>query len=242
MSLPELPEDSPPPTRWARRVSRHEPHGLEVLEAHVLAWSARADALAKMSGWQIAGGVMPLLALLASIGGFAVVFGNPRDIAIGRTDEPTAADIPFASISYGVAAVGVVVILIRWIVDGRRRNGSLLILLGLMAGFGVAGVLLAYQLAPDDSTGVGLMMIPAYAMMALALVVFVVIQSSPPRQPEPKTPVVPIDELDEKTMGYLLKERRQAIDILGERRMLPDVDVKVLKARPLGRLHIEEDA
>lgn len=242
MSLPELPEDAPPPTRWARRVSRSEPHGLEVLEAHVLAWASRADALAKMSRWQIVWGVLPLLALLASIGGFAVVFGNPRDIAIGRTDEPTAADIPFASLSYGVAAVGVVVILIRWIVDGRRRNGSLLIILGLMIGFGVAGVLLAYQLAPDDSAGVGITLIPAYAMMVSALVVFAIIGLSPPKEPEPEAPVVPVEELNEKAMGYLLKERRQAIDILGERRLLPDVDVKVLKARPLGRLHIEEDA
>lgn len=241
MSLPELPKDPPPPSRWATRVRRHEPHGLDLLEAHVLAWSARAEALAKMSARQIAWGVMPLLALLASIGGFAAVFGNPRDIAIGRTDAPDMDDVPWAALSYGVAIVGVAVILIRWIVDGRRRNGSLLIILGLVIVFGVLGVLVAFQLAREEGAGLGLMMLPAYAMMALALVVMVFIQLSPPMEPVPETAVVPIEELSEKALRYVMKERNDAIDKLAERRMLPDVDVEVLKARPLGRLHIAED-
>src|SRR5690606_34550415 len=119
---------------------------------------------------------------------------------------------------------------------------ALKIVLTLTFVFGVAGVLLAYQLAAEAGTGVGLMMMPAYVMMAMALVVFVLIQLSPPKEPVPEASAVSIDELGEKAMRYLMKERSQAIDILGERRMLPAVDIKVLKARPLGRLHIEEDA
>lgn len=241
MSLPELPKDAPPPSRWAAQVKHHEPHGLDLLEAHVLAWSGRADALAKMSVWQIAWGVMPLLALLASIGGFAAVFGNPRDIAIGRTDAPDMNDVPWAALSYGVAIVGVVLILVRWVVDGRRRNGSLLIILGLVIGFGVLGVLVAHQLAAEERVGLGLVMLPAYVMMALAAVVIVIIQLSPPMEPEPETPAMPIEELGEKALKYVMKERNDAIDKLAERRMLPGIDVNVLKARPLGRLHIAED-
>lgn len=242
MSLPELPAHPPAPRDWARKVQRHEPHGLDLLEAHVIAWSTKADVLAKTSGWKIAWGVVPLLALLASIGGFAAVFGNPRDVFIGRTDAPDMNDIPLAAISYGVAIVGVVLILIRWIVDGRRRNGALQIVLALTLVFGVLGVPVVYQLAAEDGASVGPMMIPAYVMMALAVVVIVLIQLSPPKEPVPEAPEITIDELNEKAMGYLMKERSQAIDILGERRMLPEVDIKVLKARPLGRLHIEEDA
>lgn len=241
MSLPELPEDAPPPSRWAKRVPHHEPHGLDLLEAHVLAWSTNAYELAKMSVWQIAWGVLPLLALLASIGGFAAVFGSPRDIRIGRTDAPDMNDVPWAALSYSVAILGVVLILVRWITDGRRRNGALQILLGLAFVFGVLGVLVANQLAADEGASLGFMMVPAYVMMAMALVVIVIIQLSPPMEPEPITPAMPIEQLDEKAMGYLMKERSEAIGILGERRMLPDVDIKVLKARPLGRLHIAED-
>lgn len=241
MSLPELPAHPPTPRDWARKVRRHEPHGLDLLEAHVLAWSTKADDLAKTSNWQIAWGLMPFLALFASIGGFAAVFGNPRDIAIGRTDAPDVNDVPFAAISYGVAIIGVILILIRWITDGRRQNGALQFLLALTVLFGVLGVFVTYLLAAEEGFVVGLMMLPAYVMMALAAVVFVLIQLSPPMEPEPEAPVVPIDELGEKAMKYLMKERSQAIDILGERRMLPEVDIKALKARPLGRLHIEED-
>lgn len=242
MSLPELPEDPPAPRDWARQVRRHEPHGLDLLEAHALAWSTKAAALEKMSIWQIAWGVMPLLALLASIGGFAAVFGSPRDIAIGRTDAPDMNDVPWAALSYGVAIVGVVLILIRWITDGRRRNGALQIVLGLVVLFGVLGVPVAYQLAAEEGADLGLMMLPAYVMMALAAVVFVLIQLSPPQEPVPEAPAISVKELNEKAMGYLMKERNQAIDILGERRMLlENVDIKVLKARPLGRLHIEDD-
>jgi len=38
-----------------------------------------------------------------------------------------------------------------------------------------------------------------------------------------------------------MRERNEAIKTLAERRMPPDVDVEVLKARPLGRLHVEEN-
>lgn len=240
MSLPELPPDSPPPSRWARRVSRDEPHGLDVLEAHVLAWTTRADELAKMPKWRIAWSIAPLLALFASIGGFAAVFGNPRDIAIGRTDAPDAGSIPWAMLSYGVAALGVILIYIRWFVDGRRRNGSLLILLGLIIAFGVFGVLIAFQLAAQDGVEVQMTMLPSYVMMGLAAVVFVVILLSPPQLPVVPPPPIPIDELGEKAMQYVMQERADAIDTLAERRLLPDVDVTELKTRPLGRLHIEE--
>src|SRR5690606_14459981 len=241
MSLPEIGPRPLRPGLWARRVSRSAPHGLDVLEAHVLAWSSQADELARTPWWRIAWGVAPLLALLASIGGFAAVFGNPRDIAIGRTDASDSADVPWAMLSYGVAAFGVVLILVRWFTDGRRRNGSLQIMLGLTFGFGAAGVPLAYQLAAEDGIDLGPTMLPAYVMMALALVVFLVIQLSPRMEPEPETPPVPVEELGEKAMKYLLQERNEAIKTLAERRMLPDIDVEVLKARPLGRLHIEED-
>ena len=242
MSLPELPAHPPAPRDWARKVQRHEPHGLDQLEAHVIAWSTKANELAKTSNWKIAWGVAPLLALLASIGGFAAVFGNPRDEFIGRTDAPDLNDIPLAGISYAVATVGVVLILIRWVVDGRRRNGALQIVLGLTFLFGGLGIPVAYQLTAEAGVGLGLMMLPAYVMMAAAVVVFILIQLSPSQDPVPEPALISIDELDEKAMGYLMKERSQAIDILSERRLLPDVDVKVLKARPLGRLHIEEGA
>lgn len=241
MALPEIGPDPLRPALWAQRVSRSEPHGLDVLEARVLAYTGRADELAKTPVWRIAWGVSPLLALLASIGGFAAVFGNPRDIAIGRVDEPDAGDIPWAMVSYGVAAVGVVLIFVFWFAGGRRRNGSLLIMLGLTFGFGIVGVLIAHQLAAESGVQVGpMMLLPAYVMMALAVIVFVIILLSPPMDPEPDRPPVPVDELGEKAMKYLMKERDEAIDALSERRMLPDVDVEVLKARPLGRLHIDD--
>lgn len=241
MSLPEIGPDPLKPSLWAQRVRHSAPHGLDVLEAHVLAYAREADELAKTPWWRIAWGVSPLLALLASIGGFAAVFGNPRDIAIGRTDAPDASDIPWAMLSYGVAAFGVVLIFIRWFETGRRRNGALQIMLALTFAFGVFGVLIAYQLGAEDGID-PMAMLPAYVMMALAVVVFVIIQLSPRMEPEPETPPLPVEELGEKAMKYLMQERNEAIKTLGERRMLPDVDVEVLKARPLGRLHIEEDA
>jgi hypothetical protein len=185
------------------------------------------------------GGVSPLLALLASIGGFAAVFGNPRDIAIGRTDAPDAAHIPWAMVSYGVAALGVVLILIRWFETGRRRNGALQITLALSFAFGVFGVLLTYRLAGEAGIDPGLTVLPVYVMMALAVVVLIIIQLSPPMEPEPEVAPIPVEELGEKAMKYLMQERNEAIKTLAERRMLPDVDATALKARPLGRLHIE---
>lgn len=204
MSLPELPADAPPPSRWASQVPRDAPHGLDVLEAHVLAWSSSADELSKTPKWRIAWGVSPLLALLASIGGFAAVFGSPRDIALGRTDAPDAGEIPWAMISYGVAALGVVLIFIRWFETGRRRNGALQIMLVLTFGFGVLGVLIAYQLAAEGGIDPGLMMLPAYVMLALALVVFAIIQLSPRMEPVAETAPVPVEELGEKAMKYLM--------------------------------------
>lgn len=242
MSLPEVGPDPLKPSLWAQRVSRSDPHGLDSLEAHVLAYATEADELSKTPKWRIAWNLAPLLALLAAIGGFAAVFGNPRDIAIGRTDAPDAGDIPFAVISYGVAVVGVILILIRWYLDGRRRNGALQIVLALTFAFGVAGVLIAYQLAAAEGIGLGVMMLPAFALIVVALVAFVIIQLSP-RQPQQQAKAqVAIDELDEKGMRYVMQERNEAIDALARRHMLPDIDVAVLKARPLGRLHIEEDA
>jgi len=241
MSLPEIGPDPLKPSTWAERVSRSDPHGLDVLEAHVLAYTTGAEELAKTPWWRLAWGVLPLLPMLASIGGFAAVFGNPRDIAIGRMEEPDAGSIPWAMISYGVAAVGVVLILIRWFVDGRRRNGALLIMLGLTLGFGVFGVLIAFQLAAEDGVEVGSMMLPAYVMMALAVIVFVIIVLSPPMDPIVSAPPIPVEELSEKALKYVMQERNDAIKTLAERRMLPEgADVDVLKARPLGRLHIEE--
>lgn len=242
MSLPEIGPDPLKPSLWAERVSRSAPHGLDVLEAHVLAYTTEAQDLAKKSFCEIAWGVSPLVAFLASVGGFAAVFGSPRDIAIGRMDEPDAGAIPWAMISYSVAAVGVLLIFGRWWELGRRRNGALQIMLALAFAFGVFGLLVAYQLAAEAGIDPGLGMLPAYVMMALALVVFVIIQLSPKGEPEPEAPPIPISELSEKAMKYVVQERNDALGKLKERRMLPDIDVEVLKARPLGRLHIEEDA
>lgn len=241
MSLPEVPPDDLAPSHWARTVSRDEPHGLDVLEARVLAWSGRADELAKTRWWHVAWDVSPLLTLLASIGGFAAVFGNPRDMAIGRTDAPDSGDVPWAMISYGVAAIGVVLIFLFWFSKGRRRNGALLIMLALAFAFGVFGVLIAYQLTAAEGLEPGLMaMLPAYVMMALALVVFVIIALSPQMEAEADVPHVPVEELGEKAMKNLMRERNHAIKTLAERRLLPGADVTALQKRPLGELHIEE--
>ncbi len=196
-----------------------------------------------MPWWRIAWGVSPLLAMLASIGGFAAVFGNPRDVWIGRTDAPDSADIPWAMLSYSVAAIGVVLIFVYWIVTSkRRRNGSLQIMLALVFVFGLLGVPVAHQLAREAGIDLGLMpLLPVYVMMGLAVIVFVIIQLSPPMPPEPDTPPIPVDQLEPKAMKILMRERNDAIKKLAERGMLPDVDVDVLQARPLGRLHISDD-
>ncbi len=243
MSLPNIGPHPLRPHLWAQRVSRSAPHGLDVLEAHVLAYTTEADEASRTPWWRIAWGVSPFLALLASIGGFAAVFGSPRDIRIGRTDAPDAADIPWAMVSYSVAAIGVVLIFVYWIVTSKRhRNGALQITLVLTFAFGVFGVFITHQLARDAGTRPELMpMVPVYVMVVLAVIVFVIIQCSPPMPPEPDIPPMPVDQLGPKAMKILMRERNDAIKTLAERRLLPGVDVDELQARPLGRLHISDD-
>lgn len=208
-----------------------------------MAHTTAVDEISRTPWWRIAWGVSPLVPLLASIGGFAAVFGNPRDIRIGRVDASDAADIPWAMLSYSVAAIGVILIFIFWMVTlKRRRNGSLQTMLLFTFAFGVLGVLVSNQLAGETEIDLGLMsLLPVYVMMALAGIVFVIVRLSPPMEPEPRIPPIPVEQLDEKAMKYLIRERNDAIQTLAKRRMLPNVDVDVLRARPLGRLHIADD-
>lgn len=245
MTLPELPKDPPSPLEWVSRVHRDEPHGLDVLEAHVLAYATEADELAKTPGWTIAWNVVSrLLAVFTSIGGFAAVFGNPRTEWRGWTDAPDVDAIPWASLSYGVAIVGVVLIVVRWIGDGRRRDQGLRVALVWTFVFGALGVPVAFTLAAEAAEDPGLTMLPAYLMMGLAVIVFVLIQLSPPPDPAPERPTVSIEELDERGMKYLMRERDQALDMYWERHLDPDLNLdrlQELKARPLGRLHLQGD-
>ncbi|MBP2435580.1 hypothetical protein [Microbacterium amylolyticum] len=84
----------------------------------------------------------------------------------------------------------------------------------------------------------GLLMVPTYVKMGLAAVLFVLVQLSP--LPEPQQEVA-LEDLDEKTVKRLMTLRRWAIDTLAERGLLPDENIDALKARPLGRLHIEDE-
>lgn len=80
-------------------------------------------------------------------------------------------------------------------------------------------------------------------MMALAVLVFNIIQCSPLPEPEIEKPPVPVDQLDDKGMRYLMQERRKALDELWRRHLLPNANgkaLKRLKARPLGRLHNDD--
>ena len=246
MTLPELPKSPPRPLVWASRVRHNEPHGLDLLEAHVLAYASRADELSKMSWWSIAWNVVSqLLAVFASIGGFAAVFGNPRTEWRGWTDAPDMDAIPWASLSYGVAIVGIVLIVIRWIRDGRRRDTGLRVALAWTFAFGVLGVAVAFALAAEADMDLGSKMLTAYMMMGLAVIVFVLIQLSPPPDPEPERPTVSVEELDERGIKYLMQARDEALDKYWERRLDPDLNLdmlKELKARPLGRLHLNDEA
>lgn len=246
MSLPELPEDPLSPGECAERVTRLEPHGLDMLEAHVLAYATDADALSKLSPWKIAWGVAPpFLSVFASIGGFAALFGSPEHINRGWVEEPDMTAVPWASLCYGVAIGGVILLLVHWFQAGRRRYPGMLYYLGVTFVFGALGVPVAFGIAAEAGTGLGLMILPTYVMMGLAAIVFVIIQFSPRPDPEPERPILTIDDLDDKAMRTLMRERRNAIKKLWLRGRLPDVDLKKLRqlqARPLGRLHIDDDA
>lgn len=246
MTLPELPKGPPRPQEWVSRVHHDEPHGLDMLEAHVLAYATRADEIAKTSWWRIAWMVVSsVLAVFASIGSFAAVFGNPRTEWRGWTDAPDIDAIPWASLSYGVAIIGIVLIVIRWMVDGRRRDSGPRVALVWTFVFGALGVLVAFGLAAEAEEGFGLVMLPAYVMMGLAVIVFALIQFSPPPDPEPERPLVSVEELDERGMKYLMWARNEALDKYWERRLDPDLNLdrlKELKARPLGRLHLDDEA
>lgn len=243
MTLPELPKDAPGPLEWVSKVRRDEPHGLDVLEAHVLAYAAEADRIAKTPWWSIAWNITSgLLALLASIGGFAAVFGNPRTESRGWTDAPDVDAIPWASLSYSVAIVGIALIAIQWIRHGRRRNAGLRAVLVWTFVFGALGAAVAFALAGEAGIQLGLLMLPAYLTMGLAAILFLLIQLSPPPDPEPERPTVSIEDLDERAMRHLMRVRNEALDKYWSRRLDPDLNVDVLKelkTRPLGKLHLE---
>lgn len=175
---------------------------------------------------------------LASIGGFAALLGDDRAIRLGRMTERDAGDIPFAAACYAVAALGVVVLLVGWAREGRRRTPGLRLTLTFIFAFGALGIPVAYMLTARDGVGMGLLMVPTYVMMGLAAVLFVLVQLSP--LPEPQQEVA-LEDLDEKTVKRLVTLRRRAIDTLVERGLLPDENIDALKARPLGRLHIEDE-
>ena len=151
-------------------------------------------------------------------------------------------DVFWAMLSYSVAAVGVVLIFVFWFEAGRRRNRALQFMLVGTAVFGVLGIVITYHLAAQEGVSVGWLMLPAFVTIGLSIIVLVLIQLSPPMDPVHPAPPIPIDQLSEKTMREVMRGRNEAIDTLARRRMLADVDVKALKARPLGRLQIEEDA
>lgn len=237
--LPDIGSDPLTPGGWARTVPRHEPHGLDVLEAHVIAHRTSAAAWTKRSAlgktWRM---VVEFVPWLASIGGFAMLLGDDRAIRLGRMTERDAGDIPFAAACYAVAAVGVAVLFIGWLRDGRRRTPGLRLSLTIIFVFGALGIPVAYFLAGRDDVGMGLLMVPTYVMMGLAAVLFALVQLSPPPEPPP---AIALEDLDEKTVRYLLRQRARALDMLVKRGMLPDKDIDALKARPLGRLHIEDE-
>ncbi|WP_159620047.1 hypothetical protein [Ruania rhizosphaerae] len=67
---------------------------------------------------------------------------------------------------------------------------------------------------------------------------FVLVQVSP--APEPAMQEVELEDLDDTAMKLLRKERNLAIDYLAKRKMLPTENIAALKARLIGRLHIDE--
>lgn len=186
--------------------------------------------------WTIAVMYLPVL---ASIGGFAALMGDDRAIRLGRMDAPDSGDIPFAGVCYAVAAFGIIMLIAEWLRHGRRRAPGLRLAAVVTFVFGAVGIPLAHMLAARDGVGVGFLLVPTYVMMALAAALFVLAQLSPPPEPEAQ---LDLEDLDDKTVAYLLKQRSKAIDELVKRGMLPDEDIDALKARPIGRLHLEEDA
>lgn len=242
MKLPDIGPDPLPPSMWARSVSRYEPHGLDVLEAHVVAHRMNASEWTKSSAlqkiWAFLVGFVPWL---ASIGGFAALLGDDRAIRLGRMTPRDAGDIPFASVCYAIAALGVVVLLVAWVREGRKQTPGLRLTMTIIFVFGALGIPVAYMLAAREGVDMGLMMLPAYVMMGLAILLFILVQMSP--LPEMKVQEIALEDLDEKTVKRLLMLRGRAIDTLVQRGLInSDVaDINVLKARPLGRLHIEDD-
>ncbi|GAA2089499.1 MULTISPECIES: hypothetical protein [Brevibacterium] len=237
--LPDIGPDPSAPTAWAGSVSRYDPHGLDVLEAHVIAHRTSAAEWTVMSvPRRIWTGLVEFVPWLASIGGFAMLLGDDRAIRLGRMTERGAEHIPFAAVCYAVAALGVVVLFVRWLRGGRRQTKGMRLHLVLVFVFGALGIPVAYMLATRDGVGMGLMMVPTYVMMGLATVLFVLVQLSPP--PEPKSEIA-FEDLDEKTVKRLMTLRGRAIDTLVKRSLLPDENIDALKARPLGRLHIEDE-
>lgn len=239
MSLPPIPPDSPTPRQWAEQVHRLEPHGLDVLEAHVFAYATKADELSKTSAWSMASTIVTgYLSFFGSVGGFAALVGNPRAIRRGWADEPDISVVPWASLSYTVGIVGVLLMFGWWLRNSRRRLPGPRYLLFFTIVFGALGIPFASRLAAEAQVDLGLTMLPTYIMMGLAALLFLLIQFSPRPDPEPQKPTVPIEELDEKALRYLMRERNEAIDIYVRRRLGPELDAKVLKARPLGQLHL----
>lgn len=242
MTFPELPPNPPSPTQWVEKVFRSEPHGLDVLEAHVLAYANQADELSKTSWWRIAWDVAPVMvALFGSIGGFAVLVGNDKYINRGWASEPSIGDLPWASLSYWAASIGIMLMVVQWLVRGHRRDVGAQFWLGWIFLFGILGIPFASRLADKAGRDFELeMMTAAFVMMGVAVVFCIVIQFSPKAEPEPPKQPVALSELNEKAMGYLIRERNAAIDIYVRRQLGEGLDAKVLKNRPLGRLHLEE--
>ncbi|MBM7674976.1 hypothetical protein [Gracilibacillus alcaliphilus] len=242
MMLPDIGPDPLSPPMWARKVSRYEPHGLDVLEAHVVAQRTNASEWTKSSAlqkiWAFLVGFVPWM---ASIGGFAALLGDDRAIRLGRMTPRDAGDIPFAAICYAIAALGVVVLLVDWVREGRKRTPGIRLTMTIIFVFGALGIPVAYMLAAREGVDMGLMMVPTYVMMGLAVTLFILVQMSP--RPEAKVQEIALEDLDEKTVKRLLMLRGRAIDTLVQRGLIDgDVaDINALKARPLGRLHIEED-
>lgn len=242
MTLPDIGPNPLPPSAWARKVRRSEPHGLDVLEAHVVAFRTRAAKWASSSvlsrAWTV---ILIFVPMLASIGGFAALLGDDRAIRLGRMEAPTFDDIPLAMISYAVAVLGLIGYFVYWLREGRTRVGGLIPVVVIIFVFGAIGIPVAYMLAARDDGDIGLLLLPVYVMMALAAVLFVLLLKSPRPEPEVEEDVA-LEDLDERSVKLLLQHRGWAIDELVKRRMLPDENIDALKARPLGRLHIEEDA
>lgn len=239
MTLPEIPQTTQSPGSWACSVSRFEPHGLDLLEAHVLAYRTEASVMAHTPAglfvWQMAAAY---LAPFAAGIGFAAVFGVPIEVVRSTTYETSGESITWAMIAFIVATAGLTMMFVRWLTEGRRRVAGARGALVVTFAFAVAAIPVAFGLAAGEGVAAGARMVPTYATAALAVVLFVLMQVSP--KPDP-VPEAALEDLNDKAMAYLMKARSEAIDELAKRRMLGDADPDALKARPLGRLHIEDD-